>query len=308
MRSSSTRRSAFTLIELLVVIAIIAILIALLVPAVQKVREAANRTTCQNNLKQLGLAMHSYHDNQKKGLPPGNGYLTPRMHRSWMVLILPFVEQDTRFKQIDMTKSQLDNTVNAFSGVSNRSVIQQPLPLVLCPSDGDSTPRTRTDDAANIVLALSNYASNIGDHRNAGGTGAPNPPYPQYGNGSNLATNTRGVITRYNYGAKFAEITDGLSNTFLLGEVIPSWCLWQDWGHQSFATTAYPVNWRNVDLANGTLAPNNADNTIVFRSKHTGGVQFLLCDGSVRFVSDGVNFAAYRAMASRAGGETLSID
>ncbi|MCI0458496.1 MAG: DUF1559 domain-containing protein [Gemmataceae bacterium] len=297
-------RRGFTLIELLVVIAIIAILIGLLLPAVQKVREAAQRSQCQNNLKQIGLAMHSYHDAKKK-LPPGNGYLAPRMHRSWCVLLLPYLEQTAIYKGINLNVSQLNTTVGP-SGLSNRQLIQQNLAIVLCPADGAAaTPRTRTDDARSIVLALTSYASNVGDHRNATGTGAPG--FPNYGNGSNLSTNTRGVITRYNYSASFGEILDGLSNTFCIGEVVPAWCNWQDWGHQSFATTAHPPNHRNAELAAGTLASSNAAETIVFRSLHTGGVNFLLCDGSVHFVSDTINGVTYRALASRSGGEPVSI-
>jgi len=164
-------RRAFTLIELLVVIAIIAILIGLLLPAVQKVREAASRMKCQNNLKQIGLAMHSYHDVAMR-LPPGNGYYgVSQLRRSWFVPLMPYVEQDNLFRQIDLTRSQIDATVNA-SGVSNLSTIQRNVTVVLCPSDGDSiAPRTRTDNASGLTLALTNYAGMVGDHRNGTGTG-----------------------------------------------------------------------------------------------------------------------------------------
>jgi len=159
----SPRRSAFTLIELLVVIAIIAVLIGLLLPAVQKVREAAARMSCQNNLKQLGLAIHQYND-LAKSMPKGDGYQPGGHQRSWMVPLLPFVEEDNRFKQIDLTKSQLDQTVNA-SGVTNLYVIGQNLKVVQCPSDGTvDTPLTnRQDSAAGLLVALTNYASNVGE-------------------------------------------------------------------------------------------------------------------------------------------------
>ncbi|MCE9565704.1 MAG: DUF1559 domain-containing protein [Planctomycetes bacterium] len=308
-RQFPRRWAGFTLIELLVVIAIIAILIGLLLPAVQKVREAAARMSCQNNIKQLGIAMHSYQDIYKQ-LPPGNGYGGPTpLRRSWTVLLLPYIEQGAIFTKIDLTKQQIDSTVNA-SGVSNLSLIQTNLKAVLCPSDSSAaTPLTRTDNASSLTLALTNYTSNVGDHRNGTGTGYgpfPDTGWYDYGNSSDTAAKTRGVITRYGYAASFAEITDGLSNTFLVGEVVPAWCVWQDWGHQSFATTAYPINWRNKDLAAGTLSPSNPSETITFRSKHTGGANFMFGDGAVRFLTDGIDYPTFRGLASRAGGETVS--
>ncbi|MCE9561502.1 MAG: DUF1559 domain-containing protein [Planctomycetes bacterium] len=305
---SISRRWAFTLIELLVVIAIIAILIGLLLPAVQKVREAAARMSCSNNLKQLGIALHSYQD-VNKHLPDGRGDHVALPLRSWTVLILPYIEQAARYNQLDLTKSILDTTINA-SGVSNVSVIQQNLKPVLCPSDSTSAiPLVRTDLANATTLALTNYATNVGDHRNSSGTGYgpfPDGNWYDWGNGASDASKTRGVMTRHGYGATFSEISDGLSNTYFVGEVIPSWCLWQDWGFQSFATTAYPLNWRNKDCATGVVAPSNSSETITFRSKHTNGANFLFGDGAVRFLTDGIDYTTYRGLASRAGGEVVS--
>lgn len=308
-----TRRTrlAFTLVELLVVIAIIGILVALLLPAVQAAREAARRSSCSNNLKQLGLALHNHHDVYKR-LPAGNGYGPGPIkdkRRSWTVPILPFLEQGVMYDKIDLNKSQLDTSTNA-SGVSNLSVIQQRLEAVLCPSDpGSATNKNRTDSAGGISLALTNYAACVGDHRNSTGTGFgpfPDGGWYDYGNSADTGAKTRGVITRYGYAANLAEVTDGTSNTIFVGEVVPDWCVWQDWGHQSFATTAFPINHRNRDCQAGTLAPTSASETITFRSRHPGGAQFMLGDASNRFLAQTMDYTVYRALASRTGGEVVS--
>jgi prepilin-type N-terminal cleavage/methylation domain-containing protein/prepilin-type processing-associated H-X9-DG protein len=311
MRSvSCSRRRGFTLIELLVVIAIIAILIGLLLPAVQKIREAANRMSCSNKLKQLGLAMHNYQDTMQK-LPEGTS-LGGGVARSWTARLLPYIEQDNIYKAINLNVTILDNSTPGIAGgKTNLQLIQEPLKAVLCPSDGTSgTNRVRSDAATSLSLALTNYAAMVGDHfHNAGaGTGYtfPGGNNYEYGNGSTDAGKTRGVITRYGYSASFAEISDGLSNTIILGEVIPEWCIWEDWGYQSFATTAFPINNRNADFAKGVLNSGDHVNCITFRSRHTGGANFGMGDGSVKFLRETMDYTTYRALASRAGGETTT--
>ena len=319
MNSRPGNSRGFTLVELLVVIAIIAMLVTLLLPAVQAAREAARRASCLNNLKQLGLSAHNYHSALGR-LPLSNSY-NPGvdgtwssegggMNRSWIVMLLPFIEEGSRYDQIDLDKRQLDPTRNE-SGVSNRSIVQQNLPMVLCPSDGDALiPKRRVDAASSIELALTCYAANIGDHNN-GGLGVGHPP--GWGNmsgvftTSDVAHQTRGVISRYGWSASFKQIADGLSKTFLAGEVVPSWDGLQDWGHQNLATTAFPINHRNKDWANGVLVSGRDwAFQALYRSFHPGGAHFVICDGSVTFISESVNHATFRAYASRAGEEVFS--
>lgn len=302
------RKRAFTLVELLVVIAIIGILVALLLPAVQAAREAGRRSSCSNNLKQLGLAIHNYHDTLKS-FPVGNstgGASGPDMNRSWIVGALPYFEQSTIYNAMNLALDGLENTTAGPTGKTNLQLIQQPLPTVLCPSDADSTQViNRADSAASIPLALTNYAGVVGDHRNGSGTGFDfgGGQFYDYGNGADTAGRCRGSFSRAGYSTKLSAITDGTSNTIIVGEVIPVWCLWQDWGHQNFATTAFPINHRNSEFQSGALGAGDANNGITFRSRHPGGAQFVLGDASARFIAQTIDFTVYRALASRAGGE-----
>jgi prepilin-type N-terminal cleavage/methylation domain-containing protein/prepilin-type processing-associated H-X9-DG protein len=222
-RLNVRRRTAFTLIELLVVIAIIAVLVALLVPAVQKVREAANRTACQNNLKQIGLAVHSYHDAKKllpqNHRPPSAAASTVR--ERWFTRVLPYLEQSVLYNQYDES-SNWDSTpastppvANGFAG--NLFVAQTALAIAQCPAAPDST---RVDyDPANggwastnpNAVAVTDYAGVYGVH-----------PLFWAANGLTAPSNPYGAITN-NLGADplpiaLTDITDGTSNTILVAE------------------------------------------------------------------------------------------
>jgi prepilin-type N-terminal cleavage/methylation domain-containing protein/prepilin-type processing-associated H-X9-DG protein len=294
------RRTGFTLIELLVVIAIIAILIALLVPAVQKVREAAARTQCINNMKQIGLALHAYHDVHKR-LPSSEFHdnAGKPVRWGWIPKIMSFVDQGP-------VHQRLDFNVHGWQG-NNYALLSQKFTLFLCPSDpfADAIREEESFAGPTWVLSQSDYAANAGDYRNATGTGQT----PSYGNQSYANPVLRGVMGRWGWAARIAEITDGTSNTFMVGECVGAFCITQNLLSQCWGTTAQPINFMNASLAANlpTQANPRWDESIGFRSYHTGGANFLFCDGTVRFVAENIDGVTYRALASRAGNEVVSL-
>ncbi|OWK46802.1 DUF1559 domain-containing protein [Fimbriiglobus ruber] len=291
-------RQGFTLIELLVVIAIIAILIGLLLPAVQKVREAAARMKCSNNLKQIGLCMHNFHDRNGR-LPAGD--ITAQW--GWIPRIFPDIEQTAVFNQLNFT-------VPSWSG-NNFALVKQVYTMFVCPSDPLANTLQEEEGYAAPTWSLSqaDYATCQGDYINSTGVGQT----PAYGNVGGTGPNSpqvRGMISRYGWGARFADVTDGLSNTFLVGECVGAFCITQNVAAESFATTSHPVNYLNASLMASlpTQANPRWDESVGFRSFHTGGANFLLGDGSVRFISESVDGTTYRAYASRSGGEALTLN
>lgn len=331
-------RRAFTLVELLVVIAIIGVLVALLLPAVQSAREAARRLQCQNQMRQIGIALQNHHDS-KGQLPAGEfWYYSEDKQPSagfprwgWQPKLLPYMEQANVLNAADF---QYASTTNGL-GVANRAVIQTNIPGLLCPSnpynnetsDNEYFPATVNDKNQ---IAETDYAGCVGDYRNNGGTGDGldhtltdengRVLYPTVGNVFSDSTAiskpyppkypTRGVINRFGWAASFREIPDGLSNTFAVGECIGVWSLNQNFGTQSISTTAQPINHLNDYYSQGTenwptaANPQWADH-IAFRSLHPGGAHFIMCDASAHFVSENIDHASYRAMASRDGGDTI---
>jgi prepilin-type N-terminal cleavage/methylation domain-containing protein/prepilin-type processing-associated H-X9-DG protein len=274
-------RRAFTLIELLLVIAIIAILIGLFVPAVQQVRAAAQRTECLNNLKQIGLATHSYHDAFKK-FPTASTLAFV----SAFCQILPYLEQDNVARLYDKTRAPTDP--------ANLPVTTKPIPTYLCPSM--ALPETLQ------VTAYSSYAVCIGSNYSWGS--APD----------------NGVIVRHTSPAvRITAVTDGSSNTVLAGEMgfqlkdylftsgpdagkvrggNTSW----PWGYASYSFGS-TLNMMNTKSYGPTL---EAGGLHAFRSDHPGGCHFVFADGSVRFLHDGgLTLPLYQALGTRAGGEVV---
>lgn len=295
------QRRAFTLIELLVVIAIIAILIGLLLPAVQKIREAANRMKCSNNLKQLGLAFQNYHAaldrfpsgyvsgpqaQNAEGVGPGWG---------WGAQLLPYLEQDNLQKSISLN---LDIRHSA-----NASARVMVIPTFRCPSD---QPRSDTFAVVNAGgTTLCNVA--FGNYVGVGGT-VEVTAYPDTNNG---------VLYR-NSQIRIADILDGSSNTIFAGERQSSKSPMTTWTGAVTGCVNPPINaafenegpptliLTNTGLAADGRVPNNPlEHVEDTSSRHPGGVNFLYGDGSVRFLRQTLNPKTWEALGTRAGGEVL---
>ncbi len=331
-----TRRRGFTLIELLVVIAIIGILIGLLLPAVQKVRDAAARIKCTNNLKQIGLALHNYHDAQRT-FPPGyvdrntDPNSTPDNDLGpgwcWATFLLPYVEQDNVYKQINLG-------VTVGTGV-NAPISQLPLTIYQCPADPyqQAFPVYDSSFSAPVTtLAHSNYvACNGWEECFYGAGGNPQPGPGGDGLGGIYGAGGVGLFYR-NSRTTFASITDGTSNTIAAGERsgnhspatwtgavpggrCPAWMAVQP--PAVYAPPPGPA-YDNADFGealvlahcNATHLPS-ADFPIfdpdTFYSMHTGqGANFLFADGSVHYLTAGINPATYQALSTIAGGEVAA--
>jgi prepilin-type N-terminal cleavage/methylation domain-containing protein/prepilin-type processing-associated H-X9-DG protein len=320
------RKRGFTLVELLVVIAIIGVLVALLLPAIQAAREAARRAQCTNNLKQVGLALLNY-ESSKKSLPPGSGYTRPEPKGTWVVAIAPYFEESALFDRYDFTRYSDESP--------NRELAEATtLPLLICPTDPDSS-----------RPILNNRRQGSGSHnpRVAQGlwyTGSMGPTIPDlcefdspgsptyrhtcmgcsfgtlWPDGTSLSpcsqthptdnTDTcAGLICRRHEGITLRRVSDGLSNTIMVGETLPTHWVWN-----CIFCDNFPVSSTHIPL-NTMLRedfPINVGKITGFKSAHTGGANFLMGDGSVHFVNQTIDYLTFNYLGSRANSDTASID
>jgi prepilin-type N-terminal cleavage/methylation domain-containing protein/prepilin-type processing-associated H-X9-DG protein len=327
-----SRRRAFTLIELLVVIAIISILIGLLLPAVQKVREAAARMSCTNNLKQIGLALHDHHDT-KNLFPPGyvDGNTNPDSTPDndvgpgwgWASFLLPYLEQDNVYNQINFSQP-------VGTGV-NAQISVQPLKIFQCPSDGLQQPFPVYDSTFTTPIATVAHGNYVGCNgwiecfNGAGGN-----PGSMGNDGLVGPTGLSGVGLFYrNSKNKMANVTDGTSNTIFVGERssnhapstwtgavaggrCPAWMATQPpsiyspppgpaYDNADFGEALVLAHGNATHLPSGDFPIFDPD---TFYSYHTGkGANFLFGDGSVHFLTSTINPTTYQALCTIAGGE-----
>lgn len=308
-----SQRNAFTLVELLIVVAIIGLLMQLLLPAVEMSREAARRTQCESNLRQLALAVQSYHDasghcpvGRFKGVKD-NESGPDAASWSWLADILPQMEAQTLYDQGGIPKK-----THRESGV-----IGTQLPIFLCPSDGYRSKKDRKNRAGweEFELGLTNYAAVSGANWGADGTrevGAFVTDWPNAGanDSQDGFDNGDGMMFRSDYRRprQFREVVDGLSNTYLVGETLPSSNYRVSWpyANHAYATCAIPLTAVSPD---GTpYDTHDHGNVAGFRSAHPDGAFFARADGSVSFVDDSVDVGVYHAMATISGGEPPSVD
>jgi len=361
-------RRAFTLVELLVVIAIIGILIALLLPAVQAAREAARRSQCTNNLKQYGIAIHNYIDTYKTFPMSGNGaqaWWDAGNQLGWQGRILPFTENSPMAAQYKEGSSITANVWDAgspnagyaipgqFVQVGNTGTptrLRKFLPAYSkCPSD--ISPRTRFGWSGNDDVSFPSYGGSLGSQYAPSADGNCNPflsfalkPNPNYQHGNSANPNDiSGIFGRILWGEAAntpALVTDGLSNTIMVGEILPQCndhssdggAFYFNASGNAHAHTLVPINdmttchvWDtlNPDLSvnlgaaqaaaaadplasNAACAHwNNWNYSWGFRSKHPAGCNFLMADGSARFVNQSINHVLYQRLGGKADG--LSI-
>jgi len=302
MSSSLSIRShrGFTLIELLVVIAIIAILIALLLPAVQQAREAARRSSCKNNLKQIGLALHNYHDTHLT-FPPGmidasSGQNAGLAGWGWMVFLLPFVEETNLYQSLKVSSATLDQHRNSTTETVTTAETRTPISGFMCPSDiGPSVNANRGGHAKTNYVGV--YGSGYSTSNASGG----------YLDTNSKSTRFNGMFAG-NSNVRMRDLVDGSSNTFAVGEVENKNRQGGVWiGH--FGAS----RWGGVffDARIGTLinAMANTDpawaKDNVFSSLHTGGAHFLKADGSVHFISENISGITYENLSNRKDGNVV---
>jgi prepilin-type N-terminal cleavage/methylation domain-containing protein len=310
-----TVRSGFTLIELLVVIAIIAVLIALLLPAVQQAREAARRATCRNHLKQLALAVHNYES--AFGTLPINRYgdyaytsfwnyaYEDSYSWSWLATILPYIDQAPLWSQANIPNVRLKDS----------PFVATPIPVYTCASDVLSGSSVRNERShylrTNPLVGMTNYkgvqGANFcwGDWPNGGTAGHSCEPWED-GDGAFYPLNWTRPL-------RWSRFTDGTSTTLIIGEQVydpldpgnNQYGLGFAWAHsvEACSIAALPINARRP---NGTpYSPGDWQGRNGFRSRHVGGAQFALADGSIRFLSENIALGVYRALATVNGQEVV---
>ena len=287
MKRAKGQCTGFTLIELLVVIAIIAILVALLLPAVQQARAAARRSQCKNNLKQIGLALHNYHGNHKQFPPLMVFHSNNCCSRwwSWMVMILPEMEQPALFKKFDLN-------LNAFGGTGptvNRASTGTQIAVLACPSDVLSQTVRQWNFGGSIGIVEYAHTAYLGNR------------------GSTRALSGNGMFPDRNWTTRFRDAIDGNSNTIHVGERTIDQAGQYGWWAAGSGSDSHGLGDCVIDSSEGFFEGDPNGNTDRFHwwSMHQGGAHFLMVDGSVHFASYTMEHQILLGMSSRNGNENV---
>ena len=322
--SSRCNRHAFTLIELLVVIAIIAILVALLLPAVQQAREAARRSSCKNNLKQIGLAMHNYHDVYNR-FPAGYLRLTSRNSSAsygWGMSILPYLEQSAMYDVLQGGNRPLRAVASSTN--ADASLLQTPLATFRCPSDvtpeqnnlrfwGSSSWSPAMN--SNIGVSTSSFTgvgtSNYMGIMGPGGFGSILGDESPAGSGNWVYNDLKGMFWGNSF-RRMRDVVDGTTNTLLIGERDGGKFdngsrqslagVWVGFGNGTTLDQAYQIIINGQNGINSMIANSEARGASSF---HSGGAQFLMVDGSVHFLSENISMVTYGRLCQRDDGNVV---
>jgi prepilin-type N-terminal cleavage/methylation domain-containing protein/prepilin-type processing-associated H-X9-DG protein len=339
--ASKAPRTGFTLVELLVVIAIIGILIGLLLPAVQAALESGRRASCINNMKQIGLATKQYETSQRQ-YPmnwgavstvgsPTNGVGASTIGVSWLTQILPYMDGKTLYDQIAM--GQAMNYVGTYNGIpcNNVTASQTLVKTFICPSDPQTAPFVSTTFGGTGGYGPTNYKACAGMNWTTSiVNGAAGPPvtWPKgrnfglsdgvdRGNGiicRGGGTNSGGALPASLNPVPFTttdvDVRDGSSKTFLAGESVPAWCPWSlwMWFDGSTASCGVPMNYfRFLSPPDPLAKAATWQYSYSFMSKHKGGCNFVMCDGSAKLQVDTIDMSIYQALATIDGGEPVEV-
>lgn len=337
--SSRIKRPGFTLIELLVVIAIIAVLIALLLPAVQQAREAARRTQCKNQLKQMGLALHNYHDTVNRFPYAVSGQPEQFAAHTWNEMIFPYIDMAPLYNQINFSVHNGNNVSVGSGGKTNYALLfNMKFPYQGCPSNPYSGGVTAyggasydigtvsNDPSGNPCLGLNvtpqSYVPSAGGCADAFGGGAPFSDCPSPNSYCSLPNTisqssdparTAGVFNDGLVSLGIRDIIDGTSNTILLGERRGEMSVHGGMfcAQVHILTTGLKINTPNMNTTHADGTPGGPLNLPPYRvnigasSYHVGGAHFLMGDGSVRFINNNIDFVTYNNLGNRADGNVV---
>lgn len=302
-------RMAFTLVEVLVVIGIIGILVGLIMPAVQAARGAARRAQCQNNLKQIGLALHNYHDLHKMlpiNLGPWPAHYDrrpPRLNgKGWIVGILPQLEQQPLYERLAPGFHGDFHSGQGMMRIEVREAMQTQLAILHCPADASVQRLSNTQyQWEGIEVALTSYKGVIGDTQIGGAMSF----FPGRLPDCHHVGGCPGLFHRQTYREpqRLSLVRDGASNTFLVGEDVPGY---NDHSAAFYSNTDYASCHAPLNFFSEPPSPRDWPNVMSFRSEHVGGANFCFADGAVRFIEETIEHDLYRALSTKAGREAVS--